>query len=132
DVVVHVDKEQLVTSVQTYIKSNSQYSYDPEKIIRYLYRPFDLRWLYWDEQILDRARPDYFPHVKPENLWLEARQRQPMEYFDRGMFTRVLADNIGNGLSSYFPLYLYDTPQKQQLSMFDAAESAPVGGRRPN
>ena len=40
--------------------------------IRYAYRPFDNRWLYWeaDGSLLDRPRPDYRPHVFEGNLWL--------------------------------------------------------------
>jgi len=36
-----------------------------------------------------------------------------MERFDRGYVTSVLADNFGNGLSSYFPLLLANTETKQ-------------------
>ena len=80
----------------------------PENIVRYGYRPFDVRWLYWEPEtkLLDEKRSEYFPHVFPKNLWLEARQRQSMDRFDRGFVTRVLSDNFGNGLSSFFPLYL--------------------------
>lgn len=80
----------------------------PGNIVRYAYRPFDIRWLYWEPEtkLLDEKRSEYFPHIFPQNLWLEARQRQPMDRFDRGFVTRVLSDNFGNGLSSFFPLYL--------------------------
>lgn len=79
----------------------------PDNVVRYCYRPFDIRWIYWDPltKLLDEKRPEYFQHVFPGNLWIEARQQQPKE-FDRGYFTRVLADNFGNGLSSFFPAYL--------------------------
>jgi len=77
-------------------------------IIRYCYRPFDVRWLYWEGEsgLLDRGRPEYLPHVVPGNLWLEARQRQAKADFDRGYVTCVLADNFANGLSTFFPLKL--------------------------
>jgi hypothetical protein len=80
----------------------------PKNIVRYCYRPFDVRWLYWEPEtdLLDRNRADYYPHVFESNVWIEARQKQPMEKFDRGYFTRLLADNFGNGLSNFFPLYL--------------------------
>ena len=44
--------------------------------LRYSYRPFDNRWLYWemDGGLLDRPRPDYEPHVSAGNLWLTAAQ----------------------------------------------------------
>jgi type ISP restriction-modification system protein/N-6 DNA methylase len=79
-----------------------------ERIVRYQYRPFDVRWLYWEPEtnVLDRKREEYFPHIGSTNLWIEARQKQPMENFDRGFTTRLLADNFGNGLSSFFPSVL--------------------------
>ena len=42
--------------------------------IRYTYRPFDTRWLYWEEdtKLLNEKRPDYRPHVFDENLWLSS------------------------------------------------------------
>ena len=40
--------------------------------IRFAYRPFDNRWLYWeiDSGLLDRPRVDYWPHVFEGNLCL--------------------------------------------------------------
>ena len=76
--------------------------------IRFAYRPFDNRWLYWegDSGLLDRPRPDYKPHVFGGNVWLEAREREAKEDFSRGTLVRHLADNFGNGLSSFFPMWL--------------------------
>ena len=78
--------------------------------IRFAYRPFDNRWLYWekDTKLLDRNRADYRPHVFRGNLWLEARERETQEDFSRGTVTHHLADNFGNGLSSFFPIWLCD------------------------
>jgi hypothetical protein len=92
----------------------------PENIVRYAYRPLDIRWLYWEPEtkLLDEKRSEYFPHIFPQNIWLEARQRQPMDQFDRGFVTRFLGDNFGNGLSSFFPLYL-KTQTKPQDSLLD-------------
>ena len=40
--------------------------------IRFAYRPFDTRWLYWDtgRGLLGRPSPDYKPHVFEGNMWL--------------------------------------------------------------
>jgi hypothetical protein len=88
-----------------------------QNIIRYCYRPFDTRWLYWepDTKLLDRNRADYLPHVFEGNIWIEARQKQTMEKFDRGYVVRVLGDNFGNGLSSFFPLYLRRSEKQSPL-----------------
>ena len=49
---------------------------DEEEFVRYTYRPFDTRWLYWEADIglLDRPRPEYKPHVIQGNLWLSSAQ----------------------------------------------------------
>ena len=49
---------------------------DEHGFIRFAYRPFDERWLYWqtDGGLLDRPRPDYRPHVFEGNLWLSSAQ----------------------------------------------------------
>jgi hypothetical protein len=137
DVVVDIDKERLISRMKQYFdpelsdsevraimpsvmtntsgfdsKKIRRYLVDrgfrPEYIVRYNYRPFDNRWLYWEPEtaLLDRKREEYFPHVFDQNWWIEARQKQPMENFDRGFTTKILADNFGNGLSNFFPLHL--------------------------
>ena len=100
--------------------------------VRYSYRPFDMRWLYYemDGGLLDRPRPEYKPHVFKGNLWLEARQKAPQDDFSRATLSRHLADNFGNGLSNFYPMHLRDdglashkigdTPCRPNLS--DAAE----------
>ena len=79
-------------------------------IVRYLYRPFDQRWVYWesDSGLLARPSPDYMPHVFAGNVWFEAREREAKEAIARGTVTSQLADNFGNGFSSFIPLYLRD------------------------
>ena len=90
--------------------------------VRYTYRPFDNRWLYWegDGGLLDRPSPDYMPHVFAGNLWVEAREREAKEEFSRGTVVHHLADNFGNGLSSFFPAWLRNdglgAPREPNLS----------------
>ena len=83
---------------------------DASSFIRYAYRPFDNRWLYWeaDRGLLGRPRADYRPHVFAGNLWIEAREREAKEDFSRGTMVPHFADNFGNGLSSFFPAWLRD------------------------
>ena len=96
---------------------------DESGFIRFAYRPFDNRWLYWDpDGLLDRPRADYRSHVFEGNSWLEARERQAKEDFSRGTLVHDLADNFGNGLSSWFPSWLLD----------DGLASDERGGRRAN
>ena len=99
--------------------------------VRYAYRPFDDRWLYWEEdaKLLDRPRPDYKAHVFEGNLWLEAREKEAKEDFSRGTLCHILADNFGNGLSSFFPAWIEDkglalgnVPPERRPNLSDAAQ----------
>ena len=49
---------------------------DEAGFMRFAYRPFDNRWLYWEREgaLLDRPRADYRPHVFEANMWLSAAQ----------------------------------------------------------
>ena len=109
---IDVDLDPLKKRVAEYFSSSKTTRHGPneEGFIRYAYRPFDTRWLYWESNdgLLDRPRPDYKQHVFDGNLWLEARQREAREYFTRGTLCRHLADNFGNGLSNFFPTWLRD------------------------
>ncbi|HEY5232099.1 MAG TPA: type ISP restriction/modification enzyme, partial [Verrucomicrobiae bacterium] len=91
-----------------------------KNVVRYCYRPFDVRWLYWEPEtkLLDEKRTEYFLQIFEGNVWIEARQKQTMDSFDRGYFTKVLSDNFGNGLSNFFPLWLKPNPDPS--SLFDA------------
>ncbi|MCY4440566.1 MAG: N-6 DNA methylase [Deltaproteobacteria bacterium] len=83
---------------------------DEAGFVRHAYRPFDDRWLYWqkDGGLLDRPRPDYRRQIFEGNIWIEARERDAREDYSRGTTVRHLADNFGNGLSSFFPARLRD------------------------
>jgi hypothetical protein len=82
----------------------------PENVVRYSYRPFDVRWLYWEPEtkLLDRNRAEYWPHLLPGNLFVEAREKEPKDAFNRGTVLSGLSDNFGNGLSTFFPRALND------------------------
>jgi predicted helicase len=48
-----------------------------ENIVRHLYRPFDVRWLYYeeDENLLSRRSPEYWEHWDGKVQWLSVSQR---------------------------------------------------------
>ena len=98
---------------------------DETGFMRFAYRPFDTRWIYWEAEtkLLDEKRAEYRPHVFAGNLWLEAREREAKEDFTRGTFVRDLADNFGNGLSNFFPAWLRND---------GGIETSTIDTRRPN
>ena len=85
---------------------------DEAGFIRFAYRPFDTRWLYWekDTELLDRKRTDYRPHVYAGNLSLSAAQHlrkgadQPQTCLTEHMASLHLIERGAN----MFPAWLQD------------------------
>ena len=83
-----------------------------DSFIRYTYRPFDTRWLYWeaDTKLLNEKRPDYRPHVFDGNIWLSAVPHlrkdatQPQACITQQMACLHLIERGAN----MFPAYLQD------------------------
>ncbi|MDE0410302.1 MAG: N-6 DNA methylase [Alphaproteobacteria bacterium] len=97
---------------------------DEACFVRFAYRAFDNRWLYWEKEtkLLDEKRTEYKPHVFEGNLWIEARTRDAKEDFARGTLVRHLACDFGNGRSHFFPVWLLN----------DGVMSDDTDGRCPN
>ena len=96
--------------------------------VRFTYRPFDNRWLYWeaDTKLVEERRPDYRQHVLDGNLWLSASQHlRQGEMEPQTVFARIPGSHhlIERG-ANMFPAYL----------RYDGLGSDTVGGvpRRPN
>ncbi len=93
--------------------------------VRYAYRPFDNRWLYWEAEtkLLDEKRADYKPHVFEGNLWLSSSHRirkgesEPQTAFTHHIASYHLIERVAN----WFPAWLRD----------DGLEGGP-DHRRPN
>jgi hypothetical protein len=53
-----------------------------DNVVRYYYRPFDVRWLYWEPEtrLLDRNRADYFAQVFEGNIWIVSQQKPRREW----------------------------------------------------
>ena len=80
--------------------------------VRFTYRPFDKRWLYWerDTKLVEERRPDYRPHVFEGNLWLTAAQHlRQGEMEPQAVFTRIPGSHhlIERG-ANIFPAWLLD------------------------
>jgi predicted helicase len=102
--------------------------FQPENIVRYCYRPFDVRWLYWEPEtkLLDEKRAEYYPQIYPENLWLSAGQRNRKEDFYQPQFTTLLADHhIVESNVGMFPLYLHSS--RERTSLFDHGSNGEPG-----
>ena len=83
---------------------------DEASFVRFAYRPFDNRWLYWEAEtkLLDEKRAEYKPHVFEGNVWLVTPQKQRREWSPP-----LIASNMGDinhmdGSTTYVPVYLRD------------------------
>ena len=81
-------------------------------IVRYAYRPFDNRWLYWeaDTKLLDEKRTEYKPHVFDGNLWLSAvpRLRRDSREPQTAVTPSMASLHLNEWSASMFPLWLRD------------------------
>jgi len=99
--------------------------FKPENIVRYQYRPFDVRWLYWEPEtkLLDEKRSEYFPLIRPDNVWLTAGQRNRKEDFYQPQFTRVLTDHhIVESNAGMFPLMV--TPEGNAAPLYQSKQDS--------
>ena len=77
--------------------------------VRFAYRPFDVRWLYWEAEttLLDRKRAEYRPHVFKGNKWLCANEREVQSEFSQGTYTSHLGNlKYGYWGIQFFPAWL--------------------------
>ncbi len=88
--------------------------------VRFTYRPFDTRWLYWEAEtkLLDEKRADYKPHVFAGNLWLTAAQHlrqgatEPQAAFTGHLGSHHLIERGSN----LFPAWLRDVTLGTDMS----------------
>jgi hypothetical protein len=81
----------------------------PQYIVPYAFRPFDKRWLYWEPEtkLLGRKVPEYFPHVRSDNVWIVTQQK-PRRDWSQPQFIRYLGClDLMDRSASCFPLFLY-------------------------
>ena len=80
--------------------------------VRYAYRPFDDRWLYWeaDTKLLDEKRAEYKPHVFEGNVWLSAvpRLRRDATEPQATVTTHIASLHLNEWGASMFPAWLRD------------------------
>ena len=100
---------------------------DEAGFIRFAYRPFDTRWLYWetDGGLLDRPRTDYRPNVFEGNYWIGSSKREIQADFTHGTWVKALANwKYGSWGIHLSPAWLLDDG-------LGSADNS-IDGRRPN
>ena len=124
---VDLDIETLKARVKGYFDSGVTTRLGPDEagFIRYAYRPFDTRWLYWEAEggLLDRPRPAYKQHVLEGNLWLVTQQKPRREWSSPQVISNIGCLDLMDRGATCFPLWLRD----EGLGLDSGGEQ-----RRPN
>jgi hypothetical protein len=137
-----VSNEQLGQIVPTALKDTARFEaiktraylvrrgFIPDNIIPHLYRPFDLRWLYWEPEtkLLDEKRAEYVPHVVEGNVWITAVQHNRKSFDPPIVTSRSGSRHLVERGANLFPLWLQASPN-QPLFGEDTHEG---GERRSN
>jgi len=93
-----------------------------EKFQKILYRPFDIRSIYYSDYMVDWGRPELMQHILKENLSLcFMRQYSGHEPYSHALVSEYMVDNrtffSSKGVIQQAPLYLYPTEQKRKGSI---------------
>jgi predicted helicase len=116
-----------------FIKARKELAEDKnwdEYFTKILYRPFDLRHIYYTRKMVDWPRPEVMPHMMQENLGLIVPKRVETKIpWAHTLCTSDIIDHVAVSLKTIdylFPLYLY--PDKDNKDLF----SYKSGGKNPN
>jgi predicted helicase len=89
-----------------------------------LYRPFDIRWIFYNDLLIERSRKEVMRHMLRENLGLiSARSNKSNEMNHFFVSNNIMETKCGESTtqSCIFPLYFYpDTEKKDLLSSLQA------------
>ena len=78
--------------------------------VHYSYRPFDTRWLYWEEEtkLLDEKRANYKPHVFDGNWCLVAQQKPRREWSPPQVIPNIGCLDLMDRGATCIPVWLRD------------------------
>ncbi len=137
DVVVQIDRDRLEARLRAYFDPNvaedelasvcpqatestaifnaretrlklQQAGQNSGRLVRYCYRPYDFRWLFWTDQtkLLDRPRSDYIPHISAKNPWIAACQHHRHNFDPPLVVTHLGSLHVIERGANLFPLFL--------------------------
>ncbi|MCY3737309.1 MAG: N-6 DNA methylase [Gemmatimonadaceae bacterium] len=83
---------------------------DESRYVRYAYRPFDNRWLYWESEtkLLREKSPRYPGHVFVGNMWLVAQQKPRREWSAPQVISNIGCLDLMDRSATCIPGYLLD------------------------
>ena len=107
----------------------SDNSFNPSQIQKTLYRPFDIRYIYYDTKVISRPANKVFKHFLKDNLGLIISRQQSTFDFQHILVTDIITERCSISLQTketgyVFPLYLYPENNSQQ-TIGQTAERTP-------
>jgi predicted helicase len=95
-----------------------------QTITKILYRPFDERWIFYHEAVIERSRKEVMQHMLKENLGV-ITNRQVNAEFKHALCTNSIINDCTVSLetrerSYLFPLYIYQVKDKKKRSFSGA------------
>lgn len=89
-----------------------------EKICSIDYRPFDVRYCIYSDDLIERPRRDIMQHMLKNNLCLISVRQVAEENFNHAFVSNKIVEGrmtlSNKGMCYVFPLYLYDIDQKKK------------------
>lgn len=96
-------------------------------VIQMLYRPFDVRWIFYHDEVIERPRKEVMHHMMHENLGLIINRQIRMDKIQHFLATNLPADlhilETANASAYLCPLYLY--PDKEDMFSQESQERKP-------
>lgn len=101
--------------------------------LRVLYRPFDIRWIFYHDSVVWRTVKRVMRHMMQENLGIVTSRQTHNEFRHIFVTDKIIEFNLTGTAGKYgsgylFPLYLYPDPDQKEL--FSHLKKSK--GRKPN
>jgi len=111
-----INNDENTEAKQKFLKVLTEFSLDPSKLIKYNYRPFDIRWVYYDPNIWTRPVKKLKAQCQENLLLLCSRIVKDDRFshiFISNLFTDVIFLSNTSSVNCYvFPLKKYDAEGK--------------------
>ena len=96
-----------------------------------LYRPFDVQWIYYHDEMIERSRKEVMSNMLEENIALITNRQIRLENICHNWVSNNIVDlhiiETANASAYVFPLYLY--PEINKKDLFSEHET---GEKKPN
>jgi hypothetical protein len=116
DAVIAAETPELMTTTTDFDaplarKTLLPMGFESGRLVRFCYRPFDVRWLYWhiECKLLDRPRPEYMPQILEGNYWIAAVQQNRKKFSPPIETSRLGCKHVIERGANMFPLRLRES-----------------------